>query len=154
MIRDKISCIIVTPLVGVWIEITSLPFPQYIATSLPLWECGLKLSIHLPGTVGSLVTPLVGVWIEIRFDVAVWFDYPSLPLWECGLKYYSAINLCRILSHSPCGSVDWNLIKLANQSKSLRHSPCGSVDWNNHLCDFRICSISHSPCGSVDWNQK
>ena len=33
----------VTPLVGVWIEIARSGVRTGIATSLPLWECGLKL---------------------------------------------------------------------------------------------------------------
>ena len=57
------------------------------------------------------------------------------------------------LCHFPCGSVDWNSCN--NHCKDLlqhRHFPCGSVDWNfSAICSFITC-ISHFPCGSVDWN--
>ena len=35
----------VTPLVGVWIEIQSIGDRIDLKQSLPLWECGLKLRI-------------------------------------------------------------------------------------------------------------
>ena len=58
--------LLVTPCVGVWIEIrrsTSYLLMAYM--SLPAWECGLKSAIL--GYCHSLqdVTPCVGVWIEI-----------------------------------------------------------------------------------------
>ena len=35
-------CGVVTPLVGVWIEISYLSFQFALSWSLPSWECGLK----------------------------------------------------------------------------------------------------------------
>ena len=122
----------VTPLVGVWIEIAQIDI-SFTACfkSLPLWECGLKSSLDEASVLRSFVTPLVGVWIEMismtsfagfvnvtplvgvwieilycqpkvrHFQVTplvgVWIeisiealygmgDASSLPLWECGLK--------------------------------------------------------------------
>ena len=57
--------VIVTPLVGVWIEIV-----VQTATNLK-----------------DSVTPLVGVWIEILENCRNRYRILSLPLWECGLKY-------------------------------------------------------------------
>ena len=57
------SC--VTPLVGVWIEITNNRHDHRNPLSLPLWECGLKSFSYSPGYWFRSVTPLVGVWIEI-----------------------------------------------------------------------------------------
>ena len=37
--------------------------------SLPLRECGLKLSILHPYSRGDFVTPLAGVWIEISAPI-------------------------------------------------------------------------------------
>ena len=54
----------VTPLVGVWIEILSLQVLYAFPSSLPLWECGLKYGIGVDNKTVSR----------------------SLPLWECGLK--------------------------------------------------------------------
>ncbi len=56
--------ILVTPFVGVWIEI--LETVQRI--------------------LSMAVTPFVGVWIEINCDREDERDFPSLPSWECGLK--------------------------------------------------------------------
>ena len=58
--------ILVTPFVGVWIEI----FCYYntknvLTTSLPSWECGLKYNSNKQRDRRSEVTPFVGVWIEI-----------------------------------------------------------------------------------------
>ena len=54
----------VTPLVGVWIEICGKRRGDQCGQSLPLWECGLKYSKSLQYALKML----------------------SLPLWECGLK--------------------------------------------------------------------
>ena len=54
----------VTPRVGVWIE-TNLCAPYRLtASSLPAWECGLKLKIIFIILIPFFVTPRVGVWIE------------------------------------------------------------------------------------------
>ena len=66
---------VVTPLVGVWIEI---------------FDICLILSVFV-------VTPLVGVWIEISLLHVGTLTFTSLPLWECGLKYceyVSSSNQC------------------------------------------------------------
>ena len=74
----------VTPLAGVWIEIS-------------------RLSDNFPR---SAVTPLAGVWIEIDSMKQMEKDLRSLPLRECGLKYLSFLQAQTLLRHSPCGSVD------------------------------------------------
>ena len=56
--------VLVTPLVGVWIE-TSLPQAKSMMT---------------------VVTPLVGVWIETYQYRAVHWYAVSHPSWVCGLK--------------------------------------------------------------------
>ena len=122
----------VTPLAGVWIEIVnflltsmlcvchspcgsvdwndiSVVFSWWIAQSLPLRECGLKLRC-----------------ITSIGDTAM-----SLPLRECGLKFCNSVYLTLIVCHSPCGSVDWNNCRYKHRYKHrYSHSPCGSVDWN------------------------
>ena len=55
----------VTPLVGVWIEI---------------YNCRRSYRC-------DQVTPLVGVWIEISITDTKFLLMLSLPLWECGLKF-------------------------------------------------------------------
>ena len=86
----KVAAKLVTPLVGVWIEILyeikqdfrqdpSLPLWEcglkskdisssiHKIVSLPLWECGLKSGLKVKDDTILDVTPLVGVWIEIPF---------------------------------------------------------------------------------------
>ena len=75
----------VTPLVGVWIEITIKTQLFREDGSLPLWECGLKFSMNINQNVYQSVTPLVGVWIEI------------------GKR---TLTIGQNAGHSPCGSVD------------------------------------------------
>ena len=125
------EAIYVTPLVGVWIEITSLPlafitFVWHSPCGSVDWNRAIEnlafdQTCHSPcGSVDwnkrrtsqierTCVTPLVGVWIEI-------------------LKYVR--TSIQSLRHSPCGCVDWNLDIIRDGWRVSRHSPCGSVDWN------------------------
>ena len=56
---------IVTPGAGVWIEISSRALFSSPRLSLPVRECGLKLSYAWGVWVTAYVTPGAGVWIEI-----------------------------------------------------------------------------------------
>ena len=56
---------VVTPCVGVWIEIPDLVSEFKSVLSLPAWECGLKSQILIQTLRIVRVTPCVGVWIEI-----------------------------------------------------------------------------------------
>ena len=76
---------IVTPCVGVWIEIES----QIV------WKM-----------TAEAVTPCVGVWIEIIGKRKAWIPYESLPAWECGLKLICYLTFYPLLRHSLRGSVD------------------------------------------------
>ena len=53
-------------------------------TSLPAWECGLKLENYTGLEEGYCVTPCVGVWIEIfLITTAIWslFVTPCVGVW-------------------------------------------------------------------------
>ena len=67
--------LVVTPLAGVWIEISCWGMSRQEASSLPLRECGLKLRIHRNSH----------------------FCLKSLPLRECGLKFEEMINCFKIM---------------------------------------------------------
>ena len=54
----------VTPCVGVWIEILSSSGEEKYKESLPAWECGLKFDVTWFDGNGFTVTPCVGVWID------------------------------------------------------------------------------------------
>ena len=57
---------VVTPLVGVWIETRAAEPGKALQQSLPSWECGLKLNCNKKPQKDCDVTPLVGVWIETK----------------------------------------------------------------------------------------
>ena len=58
----------VTPLAGVWIEISITEQKPLHQKSLPLRECGLKFKKNIQLLLRTKVTPLAGVWIEIMFS--------------------------------------------------------------------------------------
>ena len=79
------SMSVVTPLVGVWIEIGQTGASGAGLAVTPLVGVWIEISSKVPGAPGITVTPLVGVWIEIH----------SL-----------AVQASLVMRHSPCGSVD------------------------------------------------
>ena len=52
-------------------------------------------------------------------------------MWECGLKLVARSHPGNLLSHSLCGSVDWNKKRKRYWNSKQCHSLCGSVDWNS-----------------------
>ena len=58
----------VAPLVGAWIEISSILACFSLSSSHPSWVRGLKLSKYGVLTTEFQVAPLVGAWIEIRLS--------------------------------------------------------------------------------------
>ena len=73
--------VVVTPLVGVWIEISfKLSKKSCGVASLPLWECGLKYIGCCNFSYSIFVTPLVGVWIEILYSALTVFGVTVTPL--------------------------------------------------------------------------
>ena len=118
---------IVTPLAGVWIEISKLVLRRIQKVkSLPLWECGLKLSY--PDTLPPLLrhSPCGSVDWNVCWVI--------LPVFHTG--------------HSPCGSVDWNHLISAPILRHRGHSPCGSVDWNM-IIGFAYLGIVVTPLVGV-----
>ena len=77
------------------------------ATSLPLWECGLKLYHAARSRLTVYVTPLVGVWIEIVWVCDDGGKDDVTPLVGVWIEIISGRFTCTwSVSHSPCGSVD------------------------------------------------
>ena len=67
-IRDECIAMLadnVTPLAGVWIEITIVLTREHCHQSPPSRGCGSKLFHTWPHIKTNAVTPLAGVWIEI-----------------------------------------------------------------------------------------
>ena len=167
----------VTPCVGVWIEMAfALSMISCCRLSLPVWECGLKCHNFilllvwrwsLPVWECGLkslsrkyicfcrtVTPCVGVWIEIRGKGRIPRPvHRSLPVWECGLKSYLDLGHALKRSVTPCVGV-WIEIKQGSyQTCNRRVTPCVGV-WIEIGLPWvvKIKNTCHSLCGSVDWN--
>ena len=120
-----------------------------------MWECGLKRT-RVAGYREDALSLLM--W-ECGLKPQLWRTSKSksrsLLMWECGLKLCPMrIIRTQWLSHSLCGSVDWNFTQIRIVFVGRSHSLCGSVDWNRHLVYNLVWGISHSLCGSVDWNWK
>ena len=65
IIAPKDPLNIVTPCMGVWIEIQYVISLFVKSVSLPVWECGLKYPALKKMSKKQTVTPCMGVWIEI-----------------------------------------------------------------------------------------
>ncbi len=85
IVKAKRKYFVVTPLAGVWIEISKSSESSSSSSSLPLRECGLKFMLVVSFIQMVHVTPLAGVWIEIK-------------------RIYLTYQIAKC--HSPCGSVD------------------------------------------------
>ena len=158
--------VVVTPLVGVWIEISlSIPYINSGVCHSPCGSVDWNRPVLLLQQSDQSHSPCGSVdWNSVRV-----MEYQpfllSLPLWECGLKLillpylisFSTvtplvgvwIEICLIwlrllpfFGHSPCGSVDWNFYDFLPVFFLLSHSPCGSVDWNNTF----VCFFHNHTC--------
>ena len=76
----------VTPLAGVWIEIYEFFVSFRIVPSLPLRECGLKSDVIVKVSFSSLSLPLRECGLKYAEITSAAFSAVSLPLRECGLK--------------------------------------------------------------------
>ena len=86
----------VAPLVGAWIEISTILRTFSIGiSSLLSWERGLKYCWPCYFGLKARVAPLVGAWIEILQGFLLPHPHLSLLSWERGLK---------CLSHSLSGT--------------------------------------------------
>ena len=70
---------VVTPFVGVWIEIRMTGTVTHKVRSLPSWECGLKSFADCGHYTAFKVTPFVGVWIEIISHTRRWGNSRVTP---------------------------------------------------------------------------
>ena len=75
--------------------------------SLPLRECGLKLSARVVFSISALVTPLAGVWVEMLCEyVGVIQENTVTPLAGVWVEMILSAHTSHAPSrHSPCGSV-------------------------------------------------
>ena len=117
--------------------------------------CGSVDWNHHPSLLPSeaVVTPLAGVWIEIALCEKYGVRENVTPLAGVWIEISYNLDIASLrFCHSPCGSVDWNILQKDRSQPAPRHSPCGSVDWNHNLVLILQGFHRHSPCGSVDWN--
>ena len=120
---------VVTPFLGVWIEIHPTSADSVIDRSLPSWECGLKSMKKGTKIMPANVTPFLGVWIEIKSNAQVFDKEKSLPSWECGLKSSNIVNTRDAYIVTPFLGV-WIEISLYTCILPMGkgHSLLGSVD--------------------------
>ena len=174
----KIKHFIVTPLVGVWIEIVTGIHP--VSSCFGHSPCGSvdwNYIVNHPHQFPT-VTPLVGVWIEIPRGVCGCDAHGVTPLAGVWIEIANEQTAFLIrFCHSPCGSVDWNTDCITrnwhvNSSLPLREcglksiiymsahahvivTPLAGVWIEIHQCErCRLPELRHSPCGSVDWNKQ
>ena len=76
----------VTPLAGVWIEISVAASVAISDTVTPLAGVWIEIISKCGVSDCYAVTPLAGVWIEMSRGLRYPFAALSLPLRECGLK--------------------------------------------------------------------
>ena len=80
--------LLVTPFVGVWIEIPHQAVMKYQSFVTPFVGVWIEIDNSSFKLAYIKVTPFVGVWIEIcGYICGYWNCRQSLPLWECGLKF-------------------------------------------------------------------
>ena len=77
----------VAPLVGAWIEITTLQHCDIEALVAPLVGAWIEIACFSRCRIAFFVAPLVGAWIEITAIGAVKIPDASLLSWERGLKF-------------------------------------------------------------------
>ena len=98
---------IVTPYVGVWIEIASTARAVITARSPPMWGCGLK-------------------YLKSRKLVE---RHGSPPMWGCGLKLLLSIGLLQLEDVTPYVGVWIEILKIYPKTLYFfRHPLCGGVD--------------------------
>ena len=79
----------VTPLAGVWIEISPPSKPLAKLTVTPLAGVWIEIVLYHLRIRGEVVTPLAGVWIEISaLRCPCTLPAASHPSRVCGLKYH------------------------------------------------------------------
>ena len=164
----------VAPLVGAWIEITTLQTSCIKALSLLSWERGLKY-IDIFQHYQDEVAPLVGAWIEILelfatacgFLVAplvgAWIEIQLIHFWVTErivaplVGAWIEINKAGRYVSFAMSLLSWErglkyISVLDKWYWNQRRSSRGSVDWNIFQCWTNDIEISRSSRGSVDWN--
>ena len=136
---------------GVWIEITVIWKRIRNVTSLPLWECGLKLLFLLLSYSLARVTPLVGVWIEIRNISVIDPTKAVTPLVGVWIEISALKVVVTVLEVTPLVGVWIEIFLASSTSPGISVTPLVGV-WIEipNLSAFNNASSSHSPCGSVD----
>ena len=96
----------VTPCVGVWIEIFGVQGKGTAAQVTPCVGVWIEIQLAAASGVSIPVTPCVGVWIEISAPLCVPHDVDrSLPAWECGLKLDFSDSCMNHRRVTPCVGV-------------------------------------------------
>ena len=120
---------VVTPCVGVWIEMAEWYRNRGCGFVTPCVGVWIEIARFPAASTRLSVTPCVGVWIEIPYHFARYSTNGSLPAWECGLKFVVFVCLSLLDIVTPCVGVWIEIYKgKAPVRNILSHSLRGSVD--------------------------
>ncbi len=99
---------LVTPYVGVWIEMTDCFDPSNMIWVTPYVGVWIEIHPSKNRCRRQTVTPYVGVWIEINICSSKTLPgITSPPMWGCGLKFEGFHPVgCDDIRHPLCGGVD------------------------------------------------
>ncbi len=119
----------VTPFVGVWIEIVPNPTSSWELTVTPFVGVWIEIIFAYAIANAPAVTPFVGVWIEIVRNTQ---KHPnvdkSLPSWECGVKWKLGNRHLKSSEVTPFVGVWIEMAWLPGSPTTSGHSLRGSVD--------------------------
>ena len=119
----------VTPFMGVWIEMSSAPKFSVYRRSLPSWECGLKLVAAIGPLLIVIVTPFMGVWIEIMQEMSPERKYLVTPFMGVWIEIDVTDNFLIVWKVTPFMGVWIEINSLCMLSSPHEgHSLHGSVD--------------------------
>ena len=121
---------VVTPFVGVWIEINcTITKEMDEEESLPSWECGLKLYNTRYTCILTLVTPFVGVWIEMITRISAETGLTVTPFVGVWIEILSICSCNQLALVTPFVGVWIEIYTTCSKQEALkRHSLRGSVD--------------------------
>ena len=142
---------VVTPFMGVWIEMVILGVTKSTIESLPLWECGLKQNDIGVTVTEAVVTPFMGVWIEISISARNCACNCVTPFMGVWIEIFSVTFPVSTLVVTPFMGV-WIEIKFnVNKDWLLTVTPFMGV-WIEIMCAMSVSSdfVCHSLYGSVD----
>ena len=141
----------VTPCVGVWIEILMDMVTMGLSMVTPCVGVWIEMILEPEYLRCDIVTPCVGVWIEIIEYLMTGNEPVSLPAWECGLKSSTYDFVTPPVPVTPCVGVWIEIAETFAACAETLVTPCVGVWIEINVPEvFSSSSSCHSLRGSVD----